>query len=113
MEDLKRQMQEMTRNQERIIKENAELKSMLLQLLERGGGGKDVMTTRECADYIGVSSQRIRALVARNEIPFFKNEGETRNYFRRADIDNWRARRRVKTNSELRSEVATRSVLAR
>ena len=113
MEEILRQMQLMAENQQRILRENAELKSMLTRLLETSGQQKDVMTTQEVAEYIGVTNQRVRALVARNEIPFFKNEGETRNYFRRQDIDNWRARRRVKTNAELRTEAATRSALAR
>lgn len=94
------------------MQENAELKIMLRQLLGKNESRKDVMNTQECARYIGVSAQRVRALVASNEIPFFKNEGETRNFFRREDIDKWRLGRRVKTNAELRAEVSTRSAMA-
>ena len=113
MEELIKQMQQMVENQARIIKENAELKSMLTRLLERGEGPKDVMNTDEVSEYLNITPQRVRALVSKNEIPFFKNEGGTRNYFRREDIDNWRAKRRVKTNAELNLEVSTKLAMAR
>ena len=113
MEEIIQQMRLMLENQERIIKENAELKSMLARLLERREGPKDVMNTDEVSEYLHITPQRVRALVSKNEIPFFKNEGGTRNFFRREDIDNWRAKRRVKTNAELNLEISTRLAMAR
>lgn len=106
-------MRLMTENQERIIKENAELRTMLQKLLDKGSGFKDIMNTKECAEYLGVSEARIRNLVYLGEIPVCKNAKATRNFFRREEIDNWRASRRVKTNSELRSEIVTQSAFGR
>ena len=113
MEEIMRQMQLMLENQERIMKENRELKTMLSILLNKEGQFNDVMDTGECARYLNITPQRVRALTAAREIPFFKNEGSTRNFYRREDLDQWRASRRVKTNAELRTEVATKSAISR
>ncbi len=83
------------------------IESMLQQLLSRGEAIKDVMNTKELAVYLGITPGRVRRLVCNGEIPVHKNLKESRNFFRREEIDQWRLSRRVKTNDELRREAAS------
>lgn len=106
MEELINKINEMAERQERI-------EEKLTRLLEKGEPLKEVMDTQECARYIGVSVGRLRTLTASHQIPFFKHELGKRNYYRRTDIDNWKASRRVKTDRELQIEAATAAALAR
>lgn len=95
-------------NQERIESNQERIEKMLQQLSQDSSkSAKEVMDSREVAQYLGVSPEYIRQLISQHKIPYFKNQSGTRNFFRRADIDNWRASSRIKTDHELRVEVRT------
>lgn len=55
----------------------------------------------------------IRKLVSNGEIPCYKSGKSNRNYFKRTEIDDWRAASRRKTNRELEIEAATKSAIGR
>lgn len=90
------------------------LESMIAELRGRPSAPfKDVMNTNEIASYLGVTPGHIRRMVSTGEIPCYKSENSNRNFFRRAEIDDWRAQNRQKTNQELHTEAATRSAVGR
>ena len=104
-------MEEIINRLNEVVERQVRIEDKLSKLLARETPLKDVMDSNECAEYLGLSVGRVRVLVAKNEIPFFKHANSNRNYFRREDIDNWRANRRVKTNRELEIEAATDAAL--
>lgn len=53
--------------------------------------GKEVLTTREASRYLGISESRIRHLCSKGLIPYHSNETRSRNYFKRSELDRWRA----------------------
>lgn len=53
--------------------------------------GDGWMTTREAANYLGISVHSLHKLTAAREIPFEQNGEGARCYFKRADLDAWRA----------------------
>lgn len=89
---------------------------MVEKLIERGmlqPSGKEVMNTSEVARYLGVRQGWIRRLVSNGDIPHYKNSASSRNFFKKSEIDEWRAARRVRTNSELQKEAEARPSLIR
>lgn len=90
------------------------IESMLNELLGKSSSPfKDVMSTNEIAEYLGVTPGHIRKLVSDGEIPCYKSANSNRNYFKRTEIDDWRASSRRKTNRELVIEAATKSSITR
>lgn len=92
------------------------IEAALQSLTERMAAGttppKDVMNTKEVAQYIGLSVSRIRHLTSKRGIPFFKRtDGARENYFRREEIDSWLAGTRISTRSELETIAATHCAL--
>lgn len=49
------------------------------------------LTTREAADYLGVTVAALHKLTAARRIPFDQGGPGCKCYFRRADLDRWRA----------------------
>ncbi len=49
------------------------------------------MTTREAADYLGISVNSLHKLTAARAIPFGQMGERGRCYFKRPDLDAWRA----------------------
>lgn len=82
MEDLKEQM----RRIERLI------------LL----GTKNVLTTEEAAMLMGVSADRIRHMCQKHMIPYHKQEGVNRIYFRKDELEACMTARRFPTDAEIR-----------
>lgn len=76
------------------------IESKLDEILSRGNP-KEIMSTREVAEYLGVTPGRIRNLVSEGKIPHGKNG---HNFFRRSEIDDWRFGKRIRTNEELSKE---------
>lgn len=90
------------------------IESLLTEILGKYSSPyKDVMNTNEVAEYLGVTPGHIRKMVSNGDIPCYKSDNSNRNYFRRTEIDGWRARTRQKTNKELQIEAATKSATRR
>ncbi len=90
------------------------IETMLTEILGRPSSPyKDVMNTAEIAQYLGVTPGHIRTMVSDGKIPCYKSGNSNRNYFRRTEIDDWKAADRRKTNRELQIEAATRSAISR
>lgn len=90
------------------------IESLLTEILGKYSSPyKDVMNTNEIAEYLGVTPGHIRKLVSDGEIPCYKSGNSNRNYFKRTEIDDWRASTRRKTNRELEIEAATKSAIDR
>lgn len=93
-----------------------EMKAMITQLREEIGQSKaaslDVMNVKQAAKYLNLSEDRVRHLVAERNIPHFKMKNSNRNYFKRAELDGWRAYQPVKTNNDIEQE-ASRYILSR
>lgn len=83
------------------------LESRLTAIEERIGeacrpnAGKDVMTTAEAAEYLGLTEKYVRRLTSERRIPFCKREGSNRNAYRRADLDEWRTADKHETEASL------------
>ena len=90
------------------------IESMLAELLGKSSSPyKDVMNTNEIAEYLGVTPGHIRKMVSDGDIPCYKQSNSNRNYFKRTEIDDWRASDRRKTNRELEIEAATKAAIGR
>jgi excisionase family DNA binding protein len=55
-----------------------------------GGGDSGWMTTKQAAEYLGMSVDALYKLTAARAIPFTQDGARARCYFRRADLDAWR-----------------------
>lgn len=55
---------------------------------------KEVMDSNECAAYLGITPGRLRAIVAEGNVPHSKGPNK-KNYYRRSEIDEWRAGKKV------------------
>lgn len=97
---------------ERLDRIEAALQSLTEHISAVPKVTKDVMNTKEVAEYIGLSVTRVHHLTSKRGIPFFKrNDGARENYYRREEIDNWLAASRVATRSELETMAATHCAL--
>jgi excisionase family DNA binding protein len=63
----------------------------------------EVMTVSDCASYLHRSEATIRAWVQARSIPFFKKNGTI--FFLRSDLLTWIKRGRIRTSSEVYSEL--------
>lgn len=61
---------------------------------------KEVLTTRETAQYMGISLSYLYKLTMRNQIPHFKPMGKIC-YFNRLEIEQWLQNNRVSTEDEI------------
>jgi excisionase family DNA binding protein len=64
---------------------------------------KEVLTSNECAKYMGISKSYLYKLTMRGEIPHFKPLGKMC-YFNRLEIEQWLQSNRVATNDELNQQ---------
>lgn len=49
------------------------------------------LTSREAAEYLGVSASHLKRLTASRSVPFTQDAPRARCYYRRSDLDGWRA----------------------
>ncbi len=70
-----------------------------------GINNKEVLTSGEAAEYLGVSRSYIYKLTMRREIPHYKPMGKMC-YFNRAELEQWLQRNRVATETELDEQAA-------
>ncbi len=61
---------------------------------------KEVLTSDECAKYMGISKSYLYKLTMRGEIPHFKPLGKMC-YFNRLEIEQWLQSNRVATSDEV------------
>ena len=64
---------------------------------------KEVLTTSECAKYMGVSRSTLYKMMMRREIPHYKPNGKLC-YFSRAELEAWLMSNRVATSDEIRDK---------
>ncbi len=70
---------------------------------------RDLMTTTEAAQYLGLKPSYLYKLMMRRAIPYYKPGGKLC-FFAKADLDAWLTRVRVKSQSEIDSEAARYSI---
>ncbi|WP_290534679.1 helix-turn-helix domain-containing protein [Alistipes sp.] len=66
---------------------------------------KTVLDIKEAAAFTGYSESHIYNLTSRRAIPHYKKNRKL--YFRKTELEEWLLERQVKTNREIKSEVAT------
>lgn len=101
-------------SEEQLTQRLDRIEAMLAELLGKTSFPyKEVMNTEEIAKYLGVTPDHVRVLARQGKIPCYKQQNSNRNYFKRTEIDGWKASSRCKTNRELEIEAATRSAIGR
>lgn len=73
---------------------------------------KEVLTSDECAKYMGISKSYLYKLTMRGEIPHFKPLGKMC-YFNRLEIEQWLQNNRVVTSDEINQKATTYVVTGR
>ena len=66
---------------------------------------KEVLTSDECAKYMGISKSYLYKLTMRGEIPHFKPLGKMC-YFNRAELEQWLQQNRCATATEISDRAA-------
>lgn len=74
-----------------LVNIEAQLRAINAQMT--GDHLAQAMTSKECAEYLGISMLYLRELVSKRRIPVHKNLDGTRNMFYREEIDSWRTGR--------------------
>ena len=64
---------------------------------------RNLMTTAEAADYLGVKKSYLNKLMMKKVIPYYKPNGKLC-YFDEADLDHWLRRIRIASDEELDQE---------
>lgn len=67
---------------------------------------KEVLTTDEAAQYMGISKSYLYKLTMRQQIPHFKPMGKMC-YFNRKELENWLQNNRISTDNEIREKAQT------
>lgn len=67
-------------------------------------GVKNLLTTEECALWMGISEDRLRHLASDREIPHYKKNG--RLFFAKSEIEEWQTTDKVPSRYEI-AEQAT------
>lgn len=80
------------------IMQNTILAKKLLSVFKTSE--KPMLTTKEAAQYMGVSMSYLYKLTMLNQIPHYKPTGKLC-FFNRLEIDEWLQRNRVSTDAEL------------
>lgn len=67
---------------------------------------KDALTMDDVALYTGLKKSYIYKLVHLRQIPYYKNAGGGKTYFRKQEIEAWMLHQRVSTQEELAAQAA-------
>lgn len=107
-------MDEITQIREQLTR----LETMLRELTESvtakaatAEPADEVMTAEELAAYLGVTKGRVYHLTSAKDLPHYRRNGKI--YFSKAEIDDWKLGRRVRTNEEIKKEGERRAVTDR
>lgn len=66
---------------------------------------KDVLTTDEVADYLGITKSYLYKLTSRMEIPHYKPHGKMV-FFNRKEIEEWAQQNRIAPQREINAKAA-------
>lgn len=80
-----------------LLNEIKSLKSLIIR------GSKDVLTTSEAAQYLGIGKAYLYKLTSANRIPFYRPEGKMI-FFKRTDLESFLLRNRVSSSEELQDK---------
>jgi excisionase family DNA binding protein len=64
---------------------------------------KDVLTSDEAANYLGISKGSLYQMTMKNRLPFYRPSGRTI-YFDRKELQDWMKQNRVSTKEELNAK---------
>ena len=67
---------------------------------------KEVLTTDECSEYLGISKSCLYKLCMLRQIPHFKSPAGKMSYFNRHEVEAWAQSARVATEEELSGQAA-------
>jgi excisionase family DNA binding protein len=56
---------------------------------DRGNGRREWLSIASAAEYMDVSAERVRKLIARGELPHYQEAANCRILLRRAEVDSW------------------------
>ena len=62
-------------------------------------------TTKEAANYLGISEMCLRKICMKRELPYFKSKGGKLNYFLQKDLEKWALAYRVDSQEDLEARV--------
>ena len=62
-------------------------------------------TTKEAANYLGVSEMFLRKMCMKRVLPYYKSRGGKLNYFLQGDLDKWALAYRVDSQEDLEEKV--------
>ena len=60
-----------------------------------------LFTTKQAANYLGISEMCLRKMCMKREVPYFKSKGGKLNYFLQDDLEKWALAYRVGTQEDL------------
>lgn len=66
---------------------------------------KEVLTTAEAAEYMGIAKSYLYKLTMNRAIPHYKSPTGRLCYFNRVELEQWLQQSKVRTNEELDNEV--------
>lgn len=65
----------------------------------------EFFTTKQAANYLGISEMCLRKMCMKREVPYFKSKGGKLNYFLQGDLDKWALAYRVGSKEDLDARV--------
>ena len=71
---------------------------------------KKVFTSKEAADWLGLSETALRVARSQHKIPYYKGAGGFRVYFKLEDLEAYALATRVPTAEEVQSKAEVRSL---
>lgn len=64
-----------------------------------------IYTTKQAANYLGVSEMCLRKMCMKREVPYYKSKGGKLNYFLQDDLEKWALAYRVGTQEDLEARL--------
>ena len=64
-----------------------------------------LFTTKEAANYLGISEMCLRKMCMKREVPYFKSKGGKLNYFLQDDLEKWALAYRVRSKEDLEEQL--------
>lgn len=64
-----------------------------------------IFTTKQAANYLGISEMCLRKMCMKREVPYFKSKGGKLNYFLQDDLEKWALAYRVDSQEGLEEKV--------
>ena len=64
-----------------------------------------IFTTKQAANYFGISAMCLRKMCMKREVPYFKSKGGKLNYFLQDDLEKWALAYRVGSKEDLEEQL--------